>query len=541
MTARFARIAAGLRRRRRLIAGQLAVTGLLAASFVWLDDFYTRYLVAERRAAVAVTAVSVSSTLTSALNERLALVRGLTAFVSVAAPAGSLDAQFAPFAAGLRTSVPGVRNVSAAPDFVIRYIHPVEGNQRVLGNALLKDPRPGFAETVKRALVSRDVTVHGPVDLIQGGTGLIARQIVFGLGSTGKDNPWGAVGMVFDVQPILDEARLDALPSDLAFFLHADNGVAVTGDKSVLDRSPIAERIALPDGTWELAVAPRAGWLPAARAEAGYRAFLGVSALLAALIEALAYLLLSRRRTLERLVERRTAELDTANRELERFAYVTAHDLQEPLRAIASYTQLLERHMKDRVDEEGAEFLRQIVDGAGRLKMLLRDVQLFLAEDRTPLSIQPTPVDDTLAGALAILGRRIREAGATVTSTGLPAVMADERRLREIFVVLIGNAVEYRHPHRAPEIVVAHRRADGQDVIDVRDNGIGIEPQYRDQIFEVFRRLHSREDHPGTGMGLAIARKMAERMGGRIVLDSTPGAGSTFSILLPHTRSRIPA
>ncbi|AWK88271.1 sensor histidine kinase [Azospirillum thermophilum] len=526
------RLRGPLRRYGLLVAGQLAATALLAAAFVWTADVYTRFLIAERRAAAAMTAVSISSTLSSALNERLALVRGLTAFVDAEVSGGTLEDRFAHFATALRRSVPGVRNISIAPDFVVRHVHPLEGNQRVLGNALLSDPRPGFAETVQRALVTGDVTVHGPVDLIQGGQGVIARQIVFG-----KDRPWGAVGMVFDVKPVLDELRLGTLPPDLGYVLRSDNGVTLAGDTGVLRLSPIIERVALPDGMWELAVAPRAGWPGAARAEPGYAAFLGVFLLLAVLTEMLAYLMLSRRLTLERLVERRTAELDAANRQLERFAYVTAHDLQEPLRAIASYTQLLDRHFRDRVDEEGAEFIRQIVDGAGRLKMLLRDVQLFLAEDRVPLAIRPVPVEDALQAALTILDRRVRDAGAAVTAGDLPVLLADERRLREILVVLIGNALEYRHPDRAAEISVVHRRVDGRDVIEVRDNGIGIEPQYREQIFEVFRRLHSREAHPGTGMGLAIARKMAERMGGRITVESTPGAGSAFSLHLSGSRS----
>ncbi|MDQ2101708.1 sensor histidine kinase [Azospirillum isscasi] len=531
--AALARLDGPLRRYGWLAAGQLLVTVLLAAGFLWVDSLYTRYLIAERRAAAALTAVSAASTLSSAVNERLALVRGLTAFVGVEAHAGTLDAQFAPFAEGLRRSVTGVRGVSAAPGFVVRHIHPLDGNQRVFGTALLSDPRPGYAETVQRALVTGDVTVYGPVDLMQGGRGLIARQIVFG-----KDRPWGAVGMVFDLKPILDEARLEAMPQDLAFLLRAETGVVVAGEGAVLRQSPIVETITLTDGTWEFALAPRAGWLAAARAEPAYTAFLGVFALLALMTEALAYLMLSRRRTLERLVERRTGELDGLNRELERFAYVTAHDLQEPLRAIASYTQLLERHFQGRLDEEGAEFIRQIVDGASRLKMLLRDVQLFLAEDRVPLCIRPIAAGEALDSALAILDRRIRETGAVVAAEGLGAVMADERRLREILVVLLGNAVEYRHPYRAAEIAVVQRRDGKQDVIDVRDNGIGIEPQYREQIFEVFRRLHSREEHPGTGMGLAIARKMAERMGGRITLESAPGVGTTFSVHLPHARLR---
>ncbi|HYF90299.1 sensor histidine kinase [Azospirillum sp.] len=528
---------------RRLIAGgqriwkaaavQAAVTLVLALAYLWMGDVYIRVLVAEHRANAALTASSMASTLSSALNERLALVRGLTAFVEVAAAAGSLTDQFPRYAEGLRRSVVGVRNISAAPDFVVRIVYPVEGNEKVLGNDLLKDARPGFAETVQRAIISRDVTIHGPVTLLQGGQGLIARQIVYGPGK-----PWGAVGLVFDVGAILGEVRFDRVPPHLGFAVVTDSGQQVAGDVLALKGDPLLERINLPDGHWELAMAPRTSWEGLAYADATFRGFQAAFLLLALLIEALTFMAVSRRYTLERQVDLRTAELGRAKNELEQFAYATAHDLQEPLRAIASYAQLLEKQQRGKLDEESAGFIREIVDGAGRLKMLLRDVQLFLAEDRVPLGCGTVEAGDALQAALTALKRRIADAGATVTVGELPAVQADERRLREIFIVLVANAVEYRHPYRAAEVHVSGRRIDGYDVIDVRDNGIGIEPRYRDQIFEVFRRLHSRDEHPGTGMGLAIARKMVERLGGRITVVSSPGVGSTFSIHLPHPAFR---
>ncbi|WP_244433635.1 ATP-binding protein, partial [Azospirillum sp. B506] len=296
----------------------------------------------------------------------------------------------------------------------------------------------------------------------------------------------------------------------------------------------LIERIHLPDGYWTWALAPRTSWDGMAHADPAFRGFQAAFLLLSLLIEAVTFLAVGRRYRLERQVDLRTAELGRAKNELEQFAYAAAHDLQEPLRAIASYAQLLERQQKGRLDEESEGFIREIVDGAGRLKMLLRDVQLFLAEDRVPLGCGVIPAAAALQAALTALKRRIEDAGATVTVAELPTVQADERRLREIFAVLIANAVEYRDPSRALEVQVSHRRIDDFDVIDVRDNGIGIDPRYSDQIFEVFRRLHSRTDHPGTGMGLAIARKMAERLGGRITLVSSPGEGSIFSIHLPH-------
>ena len=381
---------------------------------------------------------------------------------------------------------------------------------------------------MQRAIISRDVTIHGPVGLLQGGQGLIARQIVYG-----PEKPWGAVGLVFDVDAILKEVKFDRVPPHLAFALVTDSGQQVAGDALATRNDPLVEWINLPEGQWDLALAPRSSWEGLAHADPAFRGFQAAFLLLALLTEAITFMAISRRYTLERQVDLRTAELGRTKNELEQFAYATAHDLQEPLRAIASYAQLLEKQQKGRLDDESEGFIREIVEGAGRLKMLLRDVQLFLAEDRVPLGGVVLPAGDPLKAALTALKRRIAEAGATVTVTDLPEVQGDERRLREIFIVLIGNAIEYRHPGRAAEVHVSHRRVDGHDVIDVRDNGIGIAPRYRDQIFEVFRRLHSRDEHPGTGMGLAIARKMVERLGGRITVVSSPGLGSVFSIHLP--------
>lgn len=533
MTLPLERLAGSLSRCRGLLVGQALVSLLLLVSYCWLDDAFTRALVAERRESASLAAVSLSGLLSSAMNERLALVRGLSAFVDVESRDGGLDRRFEPFAEALRRTVAGVRAITVAPDFTVRYASPRESSSSAAGRTLLSDPHPGFADTVQRAMVTGDAVLQGPVDLDNGVRGLIVRQIIDRPG-----RPWGAVGMVFDLQPVLDAMRLDRLPEEFSFLLRNDRGDPVAGDLSVHRADPQVERVRLTDGVWELEMAPRAGWRDSARGDTDFLAFQVTFAGVALLIELLTVAVLSRRRGLEREVKRRTRDLGSANRELERFAYVTAHDLQEPLRAIASYAQLLERAFKDRVNEEEADFLRQIVGGAARMKMLLRDVQLFLAEDRMPLNMALQPVDAALQAAQAVHARRIRETGATIISGDLPAVLADERRLREILVVLLGNAVEYRHPYRPVEVTVAHRRVGADEVIDVQDNGIGIEPQYKEQIFDVFRRLHSREEHPGTGMGLAIARKMAERMGGRITVDSTPGIGSTFSVHLPHSRIR---
>ena len=249
--------------------------------------------------------------------------------------------------------------------------------------------------------------------------------------------------------------------------------------------------------------------------------------------------LLERRERAQHQLRRHADALRLANEEVERLAYVAAHDLQEPLRAITSYSQLVSATHGASLDDEGREWLGEVVSAASRMKLLLRDIQFYLAEKSLPLPAQATPADEALHTALGKLALPIETARAEIDAAPLPAVGADARRLTEIFSVLLANAVQYRSADRPLRIRIGARREGAFDVIDVTDNGMGIEPQYFERVFQVFQRLHSRADHPGTGMGLAIVRKMADRLGGRIEVASTFGAGSTFSVFLPIMTTEV--
>ncbi|MBP2291466.1 sensor histidine kinase [Azospirillum rugosum] len=520
-----------------------ATVVVLVAVWVWLDAVRLRSAALDVRSSAAIAATPVAGGLAGVIAKRLALVRGLGAFVTVELSGDGLDDEFPAFAEALRASMPGIRNITVAPDFVVRLVNPMDaGHEKVVGHDLLKDPRPGFPDTVRRAISTRDVATHGPVELLQGGIGLIARQILF---KDGK--PWGAVGAAFDLPPILNEANLAGLTQRYRVALRRTGGMVFAGEEAVLGLDPVVERIPVADGDWELAVVPMEGWAAAARAQAGRGPLVLAVGGVGILVITVVLLLAERRATLARLVELRTAELDHARRdadrkaqqlalaqkELEQFAFAAAHDLQEPVRAMGSYAQLLQREIGASLDEERAALLVQVVEGARRLKALLSDVQIFVAETGIPLPDRPVQADDALDDALAALARTLDRVGGRVRRDPLPRVMADRRRLREMFVVLIGNALEYRHPDRPPDIHIGAREDGAFVVLTVRDNGIGIEPRYHEQIFEVFRRLHGRTEHSGTGMGLPIARKMAERLGGRITVSSDPGQGSAFSIHLP--------
>ncbi len=247
---------------------------------------------------------------------------------------------------------------------------------------------------------------------------------------------------------------------------------------------------------------------------------------------------------LEKRVRERTAGLATANKEiaavnaeLEQFAYVASHDLQEPLRMVVGYVQLLEKRLAGKLDGDTLEFMAFAVDGALRMQTLIQDI---LAYSRVSTKGQPLAAVDSAAalrGALALLAGRIAETGAEVTAPEpLPRVMADRTQLVQLFQNLIGNALKFcKDP--APRVRVEAAHEAGWWRFSVTDNGIGIEPEYRAQLFVIFKRLHTRREYPGTGIGLAVCKRIVERHGGQIGIESAPGGGTVFWFTLPEEKS----
>ena len=227
-------------------------------------------------------------------------------------------------------------------------------------------------------------------------------------------------------------------------------------------------------------------------------------------------------------------ELRRSNQELEHFAYVASHDLQEPLRMVSSYTQLLARRYVGKLDADADDFIRFAVDGATRMQQLIQDLLAYSRVGTKTNNVVETPSGRALERALVNLQAAIEESGATVTSDSLPVVVADEAQLVQLFQNLIGNSIRYQHGDTVARIHLGCTRID-QDrwEFSVRDNGIGIDSQYFDRIFGMFQRLHGRDEYAGTGIGLAICKKIVERHGGVISVDSEPGQGSTFHFDLP--------
>ncbi|MEN6341853.1 MAG: ATP-binding protein [Methanospirillum sp.] len=234
----------------------------------------------------------------------------------------------------------------------------------------------------------------------------------------------------------------------------------------------------------------------------------------------------------EDTLKRYAAELERSNEELQRFAYVASHDLQEPLRSIISFSQLLERRYKGKLDPDADDSIGFIVDGGNRMQALITDLLTVSRVTTTAAPIVETDAGEVVAGVVCDLADAIATATATITVGPMPPVMADAAQLEQVFANLIGNAIKYRRPRVPPRIAV-FARAGPMVEFAVRDNGIGIEAEYFDRIFEMFRRLHTHDEYEGTGIGLAVVKRIVDRHGGTVRVESVPGEGTTFFFTLP--------
>lgn len=243
---------------------------------------------------------------------------------------------------------------------------------------------------------------------------------------------------------------------------------------------------------------------------------------------------IAERRQAESRLRQSARDLARSNLELEQFAYVASHDLQEPLRMIASFAQLLEKRYGDRLDERADKYIQCVVDGTRRMQALVQGLLEYSRVGRREIQAGTVSAEVALHHALANLKRSIAEAGAMVThDEGLPEVSAELSELIQVFQNLLGNAIKFRAPGTRPVIHVSASRGEHEHTFAVKDNGIGIDPQHFDRIFAIFQRVGEGAKYPGTGLGLAIVKKVIERHGGRIWVESAPHEGSTFRFTLP--------
>ena len=247
---------------------------------------------------------------------------------------------------------------------------------------------------------------------------------------------------------------------------------------------------------------------------------------------------ISARKKAEAHLRQTVEELKRSNEELGQFAYIASHDLQEPLRMVASYTQLLSNRYKGKLDSDADEFIAFAVDGASRMQRLIEDLLAYSRVVTKAKDLRATSSEEALQGALLNLRGAIQESGAVVTHDPLPVVLADEVQLVQLFQNLVGNSIKYQRPGVPRIHISAAGNGAEKWTFSVQDNGLGIDPQYFPRIFGLFQRLHKRGEFDGTGIGLAICKKIVERHGGSISVESQPGHGSTFRFALAGSETK---
>ena len=227
------------------------------------------------------------------------------------------------------------------------------------------------------------------------------------------------------------------------------------------------------------------------------------------------------------------SQLAESNEELEQFAYVASHDLQTPLRQVTSFAEFLEQEYKGKLDETADEYINWIVDGSKRMQALINDLLEYSRIESRGSPFGPISMNQIVDDTLLLLRLEIEESGGSVTRDDLPAIRGDKSQVSRLMQNLIGNGLKYRGDE-APKVHIFADESDAGVTVSVQDNGIGIEPSYHERIFEVFRRLHTQQEYPGTGIGLAVCKRIANRHGGKIWLESEVGKGSTFSFMIPN-------
>ncbi|HEU4975233.1 MAG TPA: CHASE domain-containing protein [Baekduia sp.] len=450
-----------------------------------------------------------------------------------------------------------------APDaeaaLVIDHLDPPAGNAQAFGLDFLSEPSRRRAALLARRTGMPASTA--PIRLVQAATGWLGIDLMVPVyagppSTTGEQRPWG--GVVYAafrlddlLREVIGDQRRDA---DVQVY---DLGPAATVgprtrpgpnaipfDPARAGKPPPAgsgtrtETIEVAGRRWAIAYTRRGSALAAGERAVPWiigTAGLIVSLLAAALLRALSTsqaraVRLADAMTVE--LREREAELQRSNAELEHFAYLASHDLQEPLRTITSYVGLLQRRAGDQLDERASGWLGFVGEGAERMSHLIADLLEYSRSGRAAEPAQPVALDEAWDVAVANLRGAIEEAGATVTRDPLPVVLGRPRELTSVLQNLIGNGLKYRDA-TAPLIHASAHRLGGAWEIHVRDNGIGIEPRFHDRVFGLFQRLHTADRYPGTGMGLAIVKKIVEANGGAIRVDSRAGEGATFIVTLP--------
>jgi signal transduction histidine kinase len=491
-------------------------------------------------------AIQIASSHAQSIEKQLSRSLSTTLALATILKEDSSFPNFDSVAADLIKRYGGISNLQLAPDAIIRKIFPLKGNEPAIGLDLKKNP-----EAVE-AIENRQLVVEGPFDLIQGGVAIVGRYPVFLQNDkTGEENFWGFTTALIELSQLLALVDIHGLVSKNYHF-ELSNAVFTKDEKIIITQSdgeilenPVSVEIHVANEKWRLSISPKLGWYPFY-----YLVWEGLLVLiLCGTLSYMGYRHLCRTEDLRRanlkmtqeIHQRKLAEervmvhaetLQAHNKELESFASIASHDLQEPLRKVIIFGDLLLERTKN-LDEKSKNYIERMQKASERMQIFIDDL-LGYSEISSGRQFEHIHTELILKEVIEDLEARISESGGTVVYKDILDFEADPLQMKQLFQNLVSNALKY-HKEGVPPIVNIHSKLLDNGMISLifKDNGIGFEEKYEKQIFKPFQRLHGRSAYEGTGMGLAICKKIIERHKGEIRVESSPGKGSIFQVILP--------
>lgn len=518
---------------------------------------YEKRLVKDLQSQVGVQLVTKTSTLATVINRRFALLRGLKAFVESDPSPERLEAAFQTFASGLYSSTAGIRNLSIAPGGVQQYVYPLESNEGVLGHDLLHDERSNVRADVQRAIETKQIAISGPYELRQGGQGLVARQAIFK-----NDTFWGLIAMVLDTAPILEEAGLDAGPTNLVFALRDGTGQVFWGQESVFQQEPIINQVELPEGVWDLAVVPQDGWYIPIREP--LLIFKGSGLIILIILSAFVFHIANRHAFLKLMVEQRTKELAEELEERKRIEIALREYSEKIEELVKERTRELENTQAELVRQEKMALIGKLAGGVGHelrnpLGVITNAVYYLKNLREADVAVQEylDIISTEVQYAIQFISKLLEFADigpaqkqfqeitfliqATIdrcpppqtvvikdlTSSDLPPVFIDPNQIISVFSHLVENA--YQAMPNGGVLTIDCDVNDGFLLVSLQDTGCGVAAEYQERIFDPLFTTKSR----GIGLGLVLVKKLIGMNGGDIQYKSVEGKGATFIVKLP--------